>query len=191
MLAALLFVLALVRLGWSRRLVRRTSFLSGMVLAVVLAAVLVELEAWGPRFTSFATFCSLVLVVLPVVHERTRLFQPYPHLSALIPPPELAVMLLPLTAVNGPRWSLASSGFLYAFGLLVLGYYLLVAVRSGGELGYLAASLAALVGIFLAEGTAWAASGSSWKVFLIALGFALYAVDRLDRANRVAVARTK
>ena len=187
-LAGLILAMALVRLGWPKPLVRKTSFLSGMGLAVALAAVVVELEAWGPiRFTMFTTLCIFVLLVVPFAHTTTKLFDSYPRASDLIGPPVLSVMVAPLTAMNGWRWELTSTGFLFAFAVVMLVYHFVVATREGfGGRVYLAASLATLAVLFLANGTAWAESGAAWKVFLIALGFVLYAVDLRDRATKVA-----
>ena len=187
-LAGLVFVVALTRLQkaglWSRSLVRRTSFFAGMSLAVALAAALVELEMWGPRrLTAFSTFCTFVLVVLPFAHHVTRLFRGYAEAAFLIPPAILSVMFAPVAAMNGLNWSLTSSGFLFAFAVMMLSYQLVVTVRmrAKGAL-YLAASLIALVAIFVAKQTAWSEAGSSWKIFLIAVGFTLYAIDLFDRA---------
>jgi hypothetical protein len=187
-LAGLVFSMTLVRLGWPRALVRRTSFIGGMGLAVALAAVVVELEAWGPaRFTSFTTLCMFVLVVVPFTRSTTKLFSPYPRVSDLIGPPVLPVMMAPLTAVNGWRWELTSTGFFFAFAVVMIVYHLAVATREGfGGRWYLVASLAALGIVFFANGAAWSPNGAAWKVFLIALGFVLYAVDLRDRAAHVA-----
>lgn len=185
-LAGLVFAMALVRLDWPKSMIRKTSFLAGMGLAVALAAVVVELEAWGPaRFTSFTTFCTFVLLVLPFAHATTRLFEPYPRASELIGPPILSVMMAPVTAINGWRWELTSTGFLFALSIVMVLYHLIVAIREGfGNRMYLLASLAALGVVFFADGTAWSENGAGWKVFLISLGFVLYAVDLRDRAGR-------
>jgi len=186
--AALLFALALPRLGWPKAAMRKASFLGGMGLAVALAAALVELEAWGPsRFTFFMTLCTGVLVILPFVHHTTRLFHDYPRLGTLIMPGVVSVMSFPVTAINGPRLWLGSSGFLFAFALQALVYHLVVVVRQrrSGAL-YLASSLAILGFVFLTAGTSWGPNGSAWKMFTISFCFVLYAVDLLDRAHRVA-----
>lgn len=190
-LGALLFVISLVRLEAagrvSRSLVRRTSFIAGMAMAVALAAVVVELEAWGPsRFTSFGTICAFSLVILPFVHSTTEVFGSDERFTFLIPPAILGVMLAPMTAINGERWPLASTGFLLAFAVLMLAFFSAVTLRqgTGGRL-YLGASLAALLGISMSDGTTWQASGGAWKTFWIAFGFVLYAVDLLDRASAV------
>ena len=184
----LILTMALVRLEWPRPLIRKTSFLAGMGLAVALAAVVVELEVSGPaRLASFTRVCMFVLLVVPFAHTTTKLFDPYPRASVLIGPPVLSVMVAPLTAMNGWRWELASAGFFFAFAVVMLVYHFAVATREGfGGRVYLAASLAALAALFLANGTAWAESGAAWKVFLIAVGFVLYAVDLRDRAANVA-----
>lgn len=187
-LAALILAMALVRLGWPRPLIRKTSFVAGMGLAFALAAVVVELEAWGPGwFTSFTTLCMFLLLVVPFAHTTTKLIARYPRASDLIGPPVLSVMVAPLTAVNGWRWELTWTGFFFAFAVVMLVYHFVVATREGvGGRLYLAASLAGLAILFFSNGTAWAESGAAWKVFLIALGFVLYAVDLRDRAKNVA-----
>ena len=170
-LAGLIFVIALVRLQqaglWARSLVRRTSFYAGMALAVALAAVLVELVAPGPaRRISFTTACTFVLVLLPFVNSTTRLLSGYP---------------------NGPGGMPTSPAFLFAFAVLMIVYQLLVVVGENGRgTLYLLASLGVLAAIFFSDGGAWAERGGAWKIFLIALGFVLYAIDLLDRASRVA-----
>jgi hypothetical protein len=191
-LAALLFVFSLVRLEVagriSRRIVRRTSFLAGMALAIALGAVVVELEAWGPsRFTSFGTICMFALVVLPFAHETTGLLGSDERFTFLAPPVVLAIMMAPVAAINGERWRLASTGFLLAFAALMLLYFLVVTLWKG-ERGtiYLGTSLAGLLLTSLSNGEAWASSGGAWKTFWIAFGFVLYAVDLLERATVVA-----
>jgi len=187
-LAGLIFAMALVRLGWPKPLIRKTSFLAGMGLAVALAAVVVELEAFGAaRLMAFTAICMFVLLVVPFAHTTTKLFDPYPRAANLIGPPVLSVMVAPLTAMNGWRWELTATGFLFAFAVVMLIYHFVVATREGfGGRVYLAASLATLVVLFLANGTTWAESGAAWKIFLVALGFVLYAVDLRDRAANVA-----
>lgn len=183
LLAGLVFVLGLSRSELPRSVVRWASFLAGMVLAMLLAAVLVELEGWAPeRFAAFVALSSFVLVVLPFVAATTRLLEALPHASELVPRAIVGVMMAPVTAVNGPRWGLPSSGFLFSLAALVLVYWLVVALRTRGPLRlYLAASLAVMLWLFAGGGIAWAESGSAWQVFLLALGFALHAVDRFER----------
>ena len=191
-LAGLIFVIALVRLQqaglWARSLVRRTSFYAGMALAVALAAVFVELVAPGPaRRITFTTSCTFVLVLLPFVNSTTRLLSAYPNACFLVAPPVLAVMSAPLTAVNGLGGISSSPAFLFAFAVIMIVYQLLVVV---GEQGrgtlYLLASLGVLATIFFSDGAAWTERGGAWKIFLIALGFVLYAIDLLERATRAA-----
>ncbi len=188
-LAGVVFAMTLVRLGWSKSMVRKTSFLGGMGLAVALASVVVELEAWGPaRFTSFTTLCMFALLVLPFARATTKLFAAYPQGAVLIGPPILSAMVAPLTAVNGWRWELTSTGFFFALAALMLVYHLVVATREGfGHRAYLAASLGSLAVMFFSNGAGWGESGGAWKIFLISLGFVLYAVDLRDRAARAEV----
>ena len=187
-LAGLVFVVALVRLqkhhGWPRARVRRASFLAGIALAVALAAVVVELEAWGPtRFTSFATLWTGALIVLPFAHATTRLFGDYPSVSRLMAPSFFSVMLAPVAAIHGDRWSLTSSAFLFAFALVMVAYYLVVTVRAAAAgRAYLVASIAALLGILVMDGTAWSETGAAWKIFTLAFGTVLYSVDLSDRS---------
>lgn len=187
-LAALILAMTLVRLGWPKPLMRKTSFVSGMGLAIALAAVFVELEASGPtRFSLFTTICMFVLLVVPFAKGTTKLFDRYPRASELVGPPVLSVMVTPLTAVNGWRWELTSTGFLFALAVVMLVYHVVAATREGfGGRLYVAASLAGLAILFFSNGTAWSENGAAWKVFLIGLGFLLYAVDLRDRARHVA-----
>ena len=96
-------------------------------------------------------------------------------------------MVAPLTAINGWRWELTSTGFLFVFAVVMLVYHVVAATREGfGGRLYVAASLAGLAILFFSNGTAWAENGGAWKVFLIGLVFLLYAVDLRDRAGHVA-----
>lgn len=182
-LAGLVFVMGLARAPWPRRFVRWASFVAGMVLAVALAAVLVELEGLGPRrFAAFSALAIVFLVVLPFAARTTRLLDPVPRARELEAPPILGVMLAPVAAICGPRYGLASSGLLFALGILSVLYWLVLAFRSGGPLRpYLVVTLAVMALLFLSDGTAWSESGSSWQIFFIASGFVLYAVDRFER----------
>jgi len=95
-LAAVLFVLALVRSGWPKVLLRRASFSAGILLAFALTAVLVELESWDrARYRVFASACIVFLVVLPFLKGQTKLFEPHPHLASLVPPAILSMMMAP------------------------------------------------------------------------------------------------
>ncbi len=183
-LASVVFVLALVRTGWPRGLVRRTSFFAGIGLAVVLTAVLAKLESWNAeRYAVFTSVWVFFLVVLPFVKSTTRLFHSYPRAGFLVPPAILAAMMAPVTAMNGSVWTIwtaPSTGALYAFAVLMLVYQLIVAIRerASGKL-YLAASIGSLAFLFFHSG----ASGT-WKIFFLSLGFALYSVDLFERVWR-------
>jgi hypothetical protein len=62
----------------------------------------------------------------------------------------------------------------------MLAYHLLVGLRAGAKGAfYLAASLGVILYSFFAG-----RGDRNWQVFLLALGFALYAVDRLERVWR-------
>jgi hypothetical protein len=181
--AALLFVLSLTRTGWPRTFVRRASFAAGIVLAVAVTAVLVELESWDRSgYRVFASFCMSFLVVLPFLARQTKLLAASPRLAALVPPPALSVMMAPVTAVSGLTASSSSSTavFLFAFAVLLLAYHLLVDLREKARSGvYLAASLGLSIFLFV-DG----AGDRGWQVFLLSLGFVLYAIDRLERVWR-------
>ena len=124
---------------------------------------------------------------MPFARGTTKLFDRYPRASELVGPPVLSVMVAPLTAINGWRWELTSTGFLFAFAVVMLVYHVVAATREGfGGRLYVAASLAGLAILFFSNGTAWGESGAVWKIFLIGLGFLLYAVDLRDRAGHVA-----
>ena len=182
-LAGLVFVLGLARGAWSRRFIRAASFVAGMVLAVALAAVLVEIQGLAPRrFAVFSALCALFLVVLPFAAKATRLFDRVAHADALHAAPIQSVMLAPVTAICGPRFGLPSSGLLFALALLIVLYWLVLAFRSGGPLRlYLSASLAVMGLLFVSDGVAWSESGSAWQVFFLSMGFVLYAIDRVER----------
>jgi hypothetical protein len=181
--AALLFVLSLTRTGWPRPFVRRASFSAGIVLAVAVTAVLVELESWErSRYRVFASFCIAFLVVLPFLKNHTKLFLAWPRFSTLVPPGALSVMMAPVTAISGMASSSSSSTavFLLAFSVLMLTYYVVVDLRARGRgTIYLAASLGLTLHLF------FGGSGDrAWQVFLVSLGFVLYAIDRLERVWR-------
>jgi len=181
--AALLFVLSLTRTGWPRAFVRRASFAAGVVLAVAVTAVLVELESWDPSgYRVFASFCIAFLVVLPFLERQTKLLLVWPRLAALVPPAALSVMMSPSTAISGLASSTSSSTtvFLFAFSVLMLVYYALVGLRARAKSTvYLAASLALVLYLFLLG-----IGDRGLQLFLVSLGFALYAIDRLERVWR-------
>jgi len=186
--AALVFVLSLTRTGWPRPFVRRASFAAGVVLAVAVTAVLVELESWDrSRYRVFASFCIAFLVVLPFLKDRTRLLVAWPRLAALVPPVALSAMMTPVTALSGARTSSSTTVFLFAFSVLMLAYYSLVGIRTraGGSI-YLAASLGLVLYLFFTGG-----GDRGWQVFLFSLGFVLYAIDRLERVWRESHARER
>jgi hypothetical protein len=185
-LAALLFVFALVRGGWPKPLVRRASFVAGILLAVALTAVLVELESWDrARYRVFASAWIVFLVVLPFVKNRTKLFEAHPRFGSLVAPAILAVMMAPAASMSGTRWSLATTVFLFAFSVLMVVYHLVVAFRERApDRAYLAASLALMLYVFVSTG-----GGRAWQVFLLSLGFVLYSVDLYERMGSASRSR--
>ncbi len=184
--AAMGFVLSLTRTGWPRSFVRRAAFAAGILLAVAATAVLVELEFWDrARYRVFASLCIAFLVVLPFLKERTKLFLEFPRLGALVPPVALAVMMAPVTAVGGREAPSSTAVFLFAFSVLMLTYYVLLALRTRAEGAiYLVASLGLVLYVFFSEG-----GDRGWQVFLVSVGFVLYAIDRIERVWRETRAR--
>ena len=202
LLATAFFVAALIRLGraghWSRRATRWSSFLAGVFLAQSLFAYMVDLGyridpvgggAMTPRAvqgikTVHIFIVTLFLVVLPFVHEKTSLLRRYPKPSFFIAPPVLAVMSAPLVAINGDRWDLASTGFLYFLALFILFHYLWDGLgQERRETVYFTAVLVLL----LTAGTLDAISSQTMhsiiKLFVISVSFVLYGVDLYDRAG--------
>jgi hypothetical protein len=179
--AALVFVLSLTRTGWPRGFVRRASFAAGVALAVAVTAAFVELESWErSRYRFFASLCISFLVVLPFLRGQTKLLVRWPRFSSLVPPATLSVMMTPLTAVSGTRAAFSTTVFLFAFSILMLVYYLLAGARTrSGGMVYLSASLGLVLYLFFSGG-----GDRSWQVFLLSLGFVLYAVDRFERVWR-------
>ncbi len=178
--AALVFVLSLTRTGWPRAFVRRASFAAGLVLAVAVTAVLVELEVWDrSRYRVFASFCSAFLVVLPFLKNQTKLLVAWPRLAALVPPVALSAMMTPVAAISGAKASSSTTVFLFAFSVLMLAYYSLVGLRTRASTAYLAASLALVLYLFFAGG-----GDRGMQMFLLSLGFVLYAIDRLEQVWR-------
>jgi hypothetical protein len=168
--------------------VRRASFAAGVVLAVAVTAVLVELESWDRSgYRVFASFCIAFLVVLPFLENRTKLLLAWPRLATLVPPAALSVMMAPVTAFSGRALSSSTTVFLFAFSVLMLAYYVLVNLRAR-EKGtiYLAASLALVLYLFVGG-----IGDRAWQVFLVSLGFALYAIDRLERVWRESHSRER
>ncbi len=179
--AAMGFVLSLTRTGWPRPFVRRAAFAAGILLAVAATAVLVELESWDrARYRVFASVCIAFLVVLPFLHERTKLFLEFPRLAALFPPVALAVMMAPVTAVGGREAPSSTAVFLFAFSVLMLTYFVLVAARTRAKGAiYFVMSLGLVLYLLFTGG-----GDRGWQVFLISIGFLLYAIDRLERVWR-------
>jgi len=186
--AALVFVLSLTRTGWPRSFVRRASFAAGVVLAVAVTAVLVELESWDrSRYRVFASFCIAFLVVLPFLKNQTKLLVAWARLAAVVPPAALSVMMAPVTAISGTKASSSTTVFLVAFSVLMLAYYSLVGIRMRATgTAYLAASLGLVLYLFFAGG-----GDRGWQMFLLSLGFVLYAIDRLERVWRESRARER
>jgi hypothetical protein len=202
LLATSLFLASLIRLGraqrWSRRATRWSSFLAGIFLAQSLFAYMVDLGyridpvgggALSPRAiqgikTVHIFIVTLFLVVLPFVHDKTRLLRRFPKTSFFVAPPILAIMSTPLVAINGDRWHLASTGFLYFVALLIVFRYLWD--RLGRECGGRLYVISALV-LLLAGGALDASSSdplsSTIKLFVVSLSFVLYGVDLFDRAG--------
>jgi hypothetical protein len=179
--AALFFVLSLTHTRWPRSFVRRASFAAGVFLAIAGTAVLVELESWDrARYRVFASLCIAFLVVLPFLKNQTKLLVAWPRSSTLVPPASLAVMMAPVTAMSGTSTSSSTTVFLFVFSALMLAYYLLIGVRTKAKgTVYLAVSLGLVLYLFFEGG-----GDRSWQVFSFSLGFALYAVDRLERVWR-------
>jgi hypothetical protein len=179
--AALVFVLSLTRTGWPRAFVRRVSFAAGVALAVAVTAAFVELESWErSRYRFFTSLCITFLVVLPFLGSQTKLLARWPRFSTLVPKATLSVMMTPLTAMSGTRAAFSTTVFLFAFSVLMLVYYLLVGARTrSGGMVYLSASLGLVLYLFSSGG-----GDRSWQVFLLSLGFVLYAVDRFERVWR-------
>ena len=186
--AALVFVLSLTRTGWPKAFVRRASFAAGVVLAVAVTAVLVELESWDrSRYRVFASFCIAFLVVLPFLKSQTKLLLTWPRLAMLVPPVALSAMMAPVTAISGTKASSSTTVFLFAFSVLMLAYYSLVGIRmrASGRV-YLAASLGLVLYLFF-DGR----GDRGWQVFFLSLGFVLYAIDRLEQVWRESRARER
>lgn len=186
--AALIFVLSLTRTGWPRAFVRRASFAAGVVLAVAVTAVLVELESWDrSRYRVFASFCIAFLVVLPFLKNQTKLLLAWPRLATIVPPATLSLMMAPVTAMSGTKASSSTTVFLFAFSVLILAYYVRVDLRArAGGTVYLTASLGLVLYLFFAG-----RGDRGWQVFLLSLGFVLYAIDRIERVWREARARER
>jgi hypothetical protein len=168
--------------------VRRASFAAGVVLAVAVTAVLVELESWDrSRYRVFASLCIAFLVVLPFLKNQTKLLLVWPRLAALVPPAALSVMMAPVTAISGAKASSSTTVFLFTFSVLMLAYYVLVDLRgrASGTV-YLAASLGLVLYLFFGG-----IGDRGWQVFLLSLGFVLYAIDRLERVWRESRARER
>jgi hypothetical protein len=121
---------------------------------------------------------------LPFVHERTSILQKYDKLAFFVATPVLASMNAPLAAINGDRWNLASTGFLYCVTLIIAFYYTWVTFKEGGS-GKVYVTF--VVTLLLWGGYLDAAAAdpvkSVYKLFVISTGFVLYAVDLFDRAG--------
>jgi hypothetical protein len=89
-------------------------------------------------------------------------------------------MMAPVSAMGGSPAFSSTSVFLAAFSVMMLAYYLLLGVRAKarGAL-YLAASLGVVLLIRFTGG-----GDRAWQVFLLSVGFVLYAIDRIDRVWR-------
>ena len=188
--AALIFVLSLTRMGWPRAFVRRASFAAGVVLAVAVTAVLVELESWDPsRYRVFASFCIGFLVVLPFRREaRTKLFLAWPRLRLSFLR-RLRGMTAPVTAIGGiassSTSSTRSSSSLSPSSCSPTTFSVDLRAEAKAAI-YLAASLGLVLYLFFGG-----IGDRGWQVFLLSLGFVLYAIDRLERVWRESRSRER
>jgi hypothetical protein len=200
--ATAIFVAALLRIQrrkvWPRKSIRWASFIAGIFLAHALFAYLVdfgyrsdplgggpfsERAAQGIRSVHFFLTTSF-LIVLPFVHERTSILQKYDKLAFFVATPVLAAMNAPLAAINGDRWNLASTGFLYCVTLIIAFYYTWVTFKEGGSGKVYVTFVVTLLlwGGYLDSAAADSVK-SVYKLFVISTGFVLYAVDLFDRAG--------
>jgi hypothetical protein len=205
LLATAFFLASLIRLGragrWSRRATRWSSFLAGIFLAHSLFAYMVDLgyridPVGGGVLTARAVqgiktvhifIVTLFLVVLPYVNEKTDLLRRYPKPSFFVAPPILAVMSSPLAAINGDRWALASTGFLYLVALFIVFHGLWDSLgRERRETFFYTAVLILLVTGGVLDSLASDTSSSIIKLFVVSLGFVLYGVDLYDRSGKQA-----
>ncbi len=201
--ATAFFLASLIRLGragrWSRRATRWSSFLAGIFLAHSLFAYMVDLGyridpvgggALTPRAvqgikTVHIFIVTLFLVVLPYVNEKTRLLRRYLKPSFFVAPPILAVMSSPLAAINGDRWGLASTGFLYFVALFIVFRYLWDSLgRERRETFYFTAVLILLLTGGVLDALDTDPLSSTTKLFVVSLSFVLYGVDLYDRAGK-------
>jgi len=148
---------------------------------MMLTVVLARLESWNAeRYTVLTSTAVFFLVALPFLKSTTRLLDAHPRAGILVPPAIVGAMSAPVTAFHGSVWSSPSGTFLYAFAVVMLVYYLVVAARARapGKL-YLCTLIAAMGFLFFRSDP-----GGPWKVFLVSVGFVLYAVDLFDRVWR-------
>jgi hypothetical protein len=202
LLATGVFLAALLRAGrretWSRRSTRWASFIAGFFLAHAISAYLVDFgyradPLGGGLFSDRAAggiksvhifIATMFLIVMPFVHQKTELLRRYPKLTFFVAPPMLAVMNAPLAAINGDRWGLASSGFLFFVTLLIVSYYVFVGFRVKGSSTFylITVFLLLIAGAYFDAADADPAK-SVYKLFAISAGFILYALDLFDRAR--------
>jgi hypothetical protein len=200
--ATAIFVTAILRVQrrkeWPRRSIRWASFIAGIFLAHALFAYLVdygyrsdplgagpfsERAAHGIKSVHFF-LTTFFLTVSPFVHERTNILKFYPKLAFFVAPPILAIMNAPMVAINGNRWDMASTGFLYFVTLIIIVYYTRVTFREtgSGKLYMTFVLTLMLWGGYLDAATADPLM-SVYKLFVISTGFVLYALDLFDRAG--------
>jgi hypothetical protein len=202
LLATVFFLASLLRLGrtqrWSRPTIRWASFVAGVFLAHTLFAYMVDLGyridpvgggALTPRAvqgikTVHLLMVSLFLVVLPFVHDKTRLLRRYSKPSFFVAPPGLAVMSSPLVAVNGDRWHLASTGFLYFVAIIIVFLYTLEAAKKKrGETAYFISILMMLLWGGYLDAFDKDPVSAVIKLFVVSLCFVLYGLDLYNRAG--------
>jgi hypothetical protein len=201
--ATAIFVAAILRVqrrkDWPRQPIRWASFIAGFFLAHALFAYLVDFgyrsdPLGAGRFSERAAqgiksvhffLTTFFLIVLPFVHERTHLLKRYSKLAFFVAPPVLAVMNAPMAAINGNRWDMASTGFLYFVTLVIVGYYAVVTFKEtgNGKLYFVFVLTLMLWGGYLDATTADPVN-TVYKLFAISTGFVLYALDLFDRAGR-------
>jgi hypothetical protein len=140
-------------------------------------------EAFEDLYYSLAT---VLLIVLPFVQDRTKVFASFPMVGFFVPGLSILFLSAPLAAYNYNLWTAPHMQLLFFLTAAILLYYLMRIHKGRGTLYYYLLFLTVVLTqtVFLIKGgfiRHWELT--EYKELFIPLGFLLYAFD-LNRRSR-------
>lgn len=191
-LALVFFVISMEEISWFQRILgieKPPSIFSGN---------LQEETNFHNFFThpvemAYYTAAYALLILVPFLNERFRLFERVGALAELVPSRAILFLAAPLAFINYADWNRLPEQTIAFLTLLILGYYALRLKNAGRatDAFLTCAFIAILVGaqaIFILEGDNlnrfW--QTTEYKEFFICLGFAAYAIQ-LRRSSKARI----